>query len=176
MELAQRHVERRFLFTDLLQAIHAKIQTFPDTDSGSAYEAKSLGLHGVALPKMLLETLILVLGKRSGQVVVAKGKVLATNQIWRKAMTTVGQVAQQTAEQDEIKLASCIPQRRLLLAKISKPAQQVGIAAQLGKLTYAWEMGVEIGEKSTRTRAIFLHRSRPKGDGQLLHLGFQDVV
>jgi hypothetical protein len=28
MELAERDVERRFLFTDLLQAIHAKIQTF----------------------------------------------------------------------------------------------------------------------------------------------------
>jgi hypothetical protein len=36
MELAERDVECRFLFTDLLQAIHAKIQTFPDTDSGSA--------------------------------------------------------------------------------------------------------------------------------------------
>jgi hypothetical protein len=88
MELAQRHVERRFLFTDLLQAIHAKIQTFPNTDSGSSYEAESVGLHGVALPELLLEALILVLGKRPGQVVVAKGEVLATNQIRGKAMTT----------------------------------------------------------------------------------------
>lgn len=102
MELAQRHVERRFLFTDLLQAIHAKIQTFADTDSGSSYEAESVGLQGVALPELLLEALILVLGKRPGQVVVAKGEVLATNQIRGKAMTTVGQVAQQTAEQDQI--------------------------------------------------------------------------
>ena len=102
MELAERDVERRFLFTDLLQAIHAKIQTFPDTDSGSAYEAESMSLYGVALPELLLEALILVRGKRPGQVVVAKGKVLATNQIRGKAMTTVGQVAQQTAEQDQI--------------------------------------------------------------------------
>jgi hypothetical protein len=63
-----------------------------------------------------------------------------------------------------------------LLAKISKPAQQVGIAAQLGKLTYAWEVGVEIGEESTRTGAIFLHGSRPEGDGQLLQLRFEDLV
>jgi hypothetical protein len=63
-----------------------------------------------------------------------------------------------------------------LLAKIAKPAQQVGITTQLGRLTYAWEMGVEIGEESTRTGAIFLHRSRPEGDGQLLHLSFQDLV
>ena len=102
MELAQWHVECRFLFTDLAQAIHAKIQTFPDTDSGSPYEAESKGLHGAALPELLLEALILVRGKRTGQVVVAQGKVLATNQVRLKAMTTVGQVAEQTAEQDEI--------------------------------------------------------------------------
>ena len=63
-----------------------------------------------------------------------------------------------------------------MLAKISKPAQQVGIAAQLGRLAYVWEMGVEIGEESTRAGAIFLHGSRPEGDGQLLHLRFQDLV
>lgn len=102
MELAERDVERRFLFTDLAQAIHAKIQTFPDTDSSSSYEAESMGLHGVALVQLLLEALILVRGKRPGQVVVAKGKVLATNQIRGKAMTTVAQVTQQTAEQDQI--------------------------------------------------------------------------
>jgi antitoxin component of MazEF toxin-antitoxin module len=95
-------VECRFLFTELPQAIHAKIQTFPDTDSGSSYEAESMGFHGVALPELLLKALILVWGKRPGQVVVAKRKILATNQIRRKAMTTVGQIAEQTAEQDEI--------------------------------------------------------------------------
>jgi len=63
-----------------------------------------------------------------------------------------------------------------LLAKIAKPAQQVGIAAQLGRLAYAWEVGVEIGDESTRTGAIFLHGSRPEGDGQLLHLRFEDLV
>jgi hypothetical protein len=44
MELAERDLECRFPFTDLPQAIYAKIQTFPDTDSGSSYEAESMSL------------------------------------------------------------------------------------------------------------------------------------
>ena len=59
-------MERRLLFTDLTQAIQAKIQTFSDTDSGSSYEAESMSLHGITLLQLLLEALILVRGKRPG--------------------------------------------------------------------------------------------------------------
>jgi hypothetical protein len=95
-------VKRSFWFTELLQAIHWKIQTFPDTDSGSSYQAEGMSLHGVMLPELLLEALILVLGKWSGQVVIAERHILASNQIRGKRMTSIDQIAQQTPEQDEI--------------------------------------------------------------------------
>src|SRR5207302_2860139 len=134
MELAQRHVKHRLLLADLLQAIQGKIETFTDADSSSSYEAEGIGLQRVVLTELLLQALILVWGKRSGQVMVAKGEVLAANQIRGKGMTVVGQVTQQTAEQDQIQLAGCVAERRPLLAEKAEPAQQMRIATQLGGL------------------------------------------
>ena len=81
MELAQGHVERSFVFTDQLQAIHRKIETFADADSGSPYEAKGMGFERITLPELLLQVLILVGRKRPGQIMVVRRKVLAANQI-----------------------------------------------------------------------------------------------
>ena len=176
MELAQRHVKHRLLLADLLQAIQGKIETFTDADSSSSYEAEGIGLQRVVLTELLLQALILVWGKRSGQVMVAKGEVLAANQIRGKGMTVVGQVTQQTAEQDQIQLAGCVAERRPLLAEKAEPAQQMRIATQLGGLMQVGEVGVKVSKESMHTRAIFLHRARPEGGGKPLNLGFQDLV
>ena len=175
MELAQRHVKHRLLLADLLQAIQGKIETFTDADSSSSYEAEGIGLQRVVLTELLLQALILVWGKRSGQVMVAKGEVLAANQIRGKGMTVVGQVTQQTAEQDQIQLAGCVAERRPLLAEKAEPAQQMRIATQLGGLMQVGEVGVKVSKESMHTRAIFLHRARPEGGGKPLNLGFQDL-
>src|SRR5207302_8606370 len=138
--------------------------------------AEGIGLQRVVLTELLLQALILVWGKRSGQVMVAKGEVLAANQIRGKGMTVVGQVTQQTAEQDQIQLAGCVAERRPLLAEKGEPAQQMRIATQLGGLMQVGEVGVKVSKESMHTRAIFLHRARPEGGGKPLNLGFQDLV
>jgi hypothetical protein len=63
---------------------------FADTDSGGPHEAESVALQGVGETELLLQALIVLQGKRSGQIVVAWGEVLATNKVRLQAMALVG--------------------------------------------------------------------------------------
>jgi len=90
MELTQWHMQRHVLFIDRLQAIQGKSDAFADTDSSGAQEAESVALQGVGETELLLQALILLQGKRSGQIVVARGEILATNEVGRQGMAQVG--------------------------------------------------------------------------------------
>jgi hypothetical protein len=89
MELAQRHMERELLFTDPSEAVHGEIDAFADTDPRSSHEAQSIGLQGIVVTEFLLQALILLQGKRSRQIAVTRGKVLATNEVGRERMAPV---------------------------------------------------------------------------------------
>jgi hypothetical protein len=123
-----------------------------------------------------LEAQILFRGERSGQVMVANRKILAANQVRRNGITVVADVAQQTTEQGQMFLASSITQRRPLLAKRAEPTQHMRIAAQLGSLMYAREVGVEISKKATSMVAIFVYGAWPGSGGKALNLRFQDLI
>jgi hypothetical protein len=125
---------------------------------------------------LLLQALIVVQRKRSWQIVVAWGKVLATNEVWLQEMPLVGQVAQHAPELDETRLANHIAERRMLLTEEAEPAQQVRISAQLGKFAQVGKSSVEISQKAAGAGAILLHGSRVEGSGQVVDMGFEDLV
>jgi hypothetical protein len=122
MGLTQRHMQGHLLFMDRLQAIDGESDAFAYTDSGGPHEAESIGLQGVGKTELLLQALIVLQRKRSWQIVVAWGKVLATNEVGLQEMPLVGQVAQHTPELDETRLANHIAERRMLLAEEAEPA------------------------------------------------------
>jgi hypothetical protein len=90
MELTQRHMQGHLLFIDRLQAMDGESDAFANSDSGGAHEAESIGLQGVGETELLLQALILLQRKRSGQVAVAWGEILATNEVGLQDMALVG--------------------------------------------------------------------------------------
>ncbi len=69
-----------------------------------------------------------------------------------------------------------IAERGILLAEESEPGQEMGIAAEVGKLVQAGKGSVEKRQEIMGTVAVALHRFRPTGGGERLNLGFQDFV
>ena len=79
-------------------------------------------------------------------------------------MTRRGQVAEQAAENDQVDSARARGQRRILFAEAAEPAEQMGIAAQLGELEHLREIGLEIGEEVMDRRSVGLVGSRKSLD------------
>src|ERR1700737_2371772 len=77
-------------FPDWAQAIEGKSDALADADSGGAYESESVGFQRVHVAELLLQALILLARKRSGQIVVMRWEILATNEVERQGMTMIG--------------------------------------------------------------------------------------
>jgi hypothetical protein len=107
---------------------------------------------------------------------VAKRKVLATNQIRRNEITAITYVVQQTTEQSQMLLAANVTQRRPALAERAEPTQQMRITAQLRRLMQAREIGMQKSNKLANTVAIFVYAARPVGGGKVLNLSLQDLL
>ena len=60
-------------------------------------------------------------------------EVLAANQVRREGVADGSEVVEYAAEADQIVDARLVAQGRLLCAQPAEPAEQVGVAAQLGK-------------------------------------------
>jgi hypothetical protein len=74
--------------------------------------------------------LILLERKRPGQIVVARREILMTNEVGEEGMPLIGQVTQQAAYAEQVKLADSIVRRGILLAEEAEPAEEMRIAAQ----------------------------------------------
>jgi len=77
----------------------------------------------------LLEPLIVLRGKRLGQVLGARREIFSADQPGRKGMAIVGQVLEQTAEAEEVIRAGFVTQGGILLAEATEPTQPMRAAA-----------------------------------------------
>jgi len=75
-------------------------------------------------------------------------KILREDKLGLQGITLGGKVAEQAAEPDEIYSASALGQGRVFPVKAPKPAEQMGIAAQLGELAHLRKIRLEIGEEA----------------------------
>jgi hypothetical protein len=74
-------------------------------------------------------------------------EILRKDQPGLEGMAGGSKVVEQAAEKDQVYAASLIGQGRILLAEATEPAEQMGIAAQLGELEHLREIRLKIGEE-----------------------------
>jgi hypothetical protein len=86
-------------------------------------------------------------------------------------MALGGKVAEQAAEADEIDSASALGQGRVFLAEAAEPAEQMGIAAQLGELAHLWKIRLEIEEEAMGGDSIVSVGSGESLDASVKDLG-----
>jgi hypothetical protein len=80
--------------------------------------------------------------------------ILGEDQPGLQGMARRGKVVEQAAETDQVDPARARGQGRILFAQAAEPAEQMGIAAQLGELEQRRKIGLEIGEEATDRRSI----------------------
>jgi hypothetical protein len=86
-------------------------------------------------------------------------------------MARRGKVVEQAAETDQVDPARARGQGRILFAQAAEPAEQMGIAAQLGELEHLREIRLEIGEEAMGSHSIVSMGSR-----QSLDAGVKDLL
>src|SRR5258708_7108572 len=107
-------MQRPFVFSDLTQAVPNQIEAFADADSGGAGQQERIGRQIVSPVQFLLEELIVLRRKRSGQITRMRREVLAANQAVLEGVAVGREVVEQTAETKEAILAGLIAQRGIL--------------------------------------------------------------
>ena len=150
------------------------MDAFSDAHSGGTSEQEGIAVYIVGTAEFLLQALIIFWGKRSGKVLREPREIFVEDQPGLQRMTRRGQVAEQAAENDQIDSARGRGQRRILFAQAAEPAEQMGIAAQLGDLEHLRKIGLQITEKAPRGDSIALYRFRSQGSCESLNAGIQD--
>ena len=102
-------------------------------------------------------------------------EILATKQVRLKGVAVGGQVVQQAPEAVQIDGARWVAQGRLLCAQPAEPAEQVGVAAQLGKPAELREVGVEIAQETMGQVSVEADGGGPQSEGESLDVRFQDL-
>jgi hypothetical protein len=176
VQLAHRNMKGPLIMMDLPQAIHLKIDTLADADSGEVDEQQSVGFEVVGMAELLLQALIVFGRKRLGQIAGARRKILAANQVGLERMTVVGQVPEQTAKPDQMIQAGLIAQGTSLIAKRAEPTQQMRIAAQLREYLYFGESRVEIAEEMSDYLSIVAHGVGAESSGQDVKVSVKDLL
>src|SRR6266568_112753 len=168
-------MQRPLVRTDLAQAVQRQIDTFADTDSGGASEQQRERRQVAGARQFLLQELIVLWGKRSGEVVGERRKVLAADEMGSQRMAVGGQILEQAAEINQKKDARPVGQRRLLLGQGAEPAEQMGIAAELAEAAHPWKSSAEIGQEAPGGGAIALDGAGAQCGSEIFDVGMEDL-
>jgi len=98
-------------------------------------------------------------------------EILGEDQARLQGVAFAGKVVEQAAETDQVDPARARGQGWILLAQAAEPAEQMGIAAQLGELEHLRKIGLEIGEEAMGSHSIVSVGSR-----QSLDAGVKDLL
>ena len=161
--------------SELRETIQGEIDAFADADAGGAGQQEGIGGQVVGAAQFLLQELIVWWRQRFGQIVGPWGEVLAANQVRREGVAVGGEVVEYAAEADQIVDARLVAQGRLLCAQPAEPAEQVGVAAQLGKPAELRKVGVEIAQENLGQGSVVADGGGPQGEGKSLEVSFQDL-
>ena len=63
-----------------------------------------------------------------------------------------------------------------MMGKVTSPAEQMGVAAQIGKTVQLWEIGLEIGQKTTCGNSKDAYRLGPHSGREYLDTVCKNVV
>jgi len=175
VEFTEGNVECPLVGSQLSQAVQRQIDAFADADSGSPDEQEGIGVEIVGAAQLLLQELIILRGKRSGQIARSWREVFATNELGWKGMAVGGQIVQQAADLEEVTVARSTAERRLLFTEGAEPGEQMRIATQLGEAAKVGEGAAEISQEAVRGRSIVAYGARAEGEGEGADLGLEDL-
>ena len=175
VQFAYGDMQRPLVHTDLPQTVQREIDALADADSGGASEQQCIGRQVVGAAQFLLQQLIVLGRKRSWQVPGLRRKVVATDEVGRKAMAIGGQIVQQPAETDQKVGAGFITQGRLSLAQRAEPAKQMGIAAELAEPAHLRKGRADVGQEAASGATIAAHGVGTQSQSESLDVCFQDL-
>jgi hypothetical protein len=92
--------------------------------------------------QFLLEQLIVLERKRSGQIPRRRRKVLAADEVWRDGVAVGDQIVEHPTKTEKIAAAGLVGQRRLSFAEMAEPGKQMRIAAKLRRSAHLGESSV----------------------------------
>jgi hypothetical protein len=191
LQLPEGNVNGPPIRAGIVEAIVGKINTFPDAHSGVADEQQDIGGQIIATEQFLLNQLILLRRQGAWQPLRSARNVLATDQVGQVGdLRAPGKLFQHAAHKQQ----ACDVDRghQVLGAQIDKPAENVGIAAQLMERHNSRMLLTKIDQKGAGDGTILTNRRRREGGSQrvnrsleLLHqrmfqrsitAGFHDVL
>jgi hypothetical protein len=151
------------------------VGAFAEADASGTHEQERITEQIVGSAQFLLQALIVLEGERPWQVTGSGREILTTNKVRPKGMEVGRQILQQSPETKEMLEADFIAQGRLSFAQPAEPAEQMGIAAQLGESGQVRKGGLEIGEEVACCTPIVGHRAGPQGGGERLEMSFKEA-
>src|SRR3989442_1434781 len=95
-------MQRPLVRSEWPQAVQSQIDAFANADSGGAGQQKGIGRQVIGSAQFLLEELIILWRKRSGQITRARRKVVRQDEARLDGMAVGGQVVQQAAEAEQV--------------------------------------------------------------------------
>jgi hypothetical protein len=160
----------------LPQAIQTQTDAFADADTCGAHEQQRVGIQVVSATEFLLQELIVLRRKRSGQIPGRRREVLRADKVWRNGVAVGSQIVEHPAKTEQIAAAGLVRQRRLMFAEMAEPGKQVGIAAELGESRQTRESSVEPGKESAGNAAIISHAVAAQSQSESTEVRFKDLI
>jgi hypothetical protein len=168
-------MERPLFTSHLPQAIQWQMDALADADSRSSDEKKRIGVEIVGTAQFLLQELILLRGKRPGEIAGFWREILSTNEIGLNWVVVGSQIVQQAAEEKEVVDAGFVAQGWLPFTEPAKPTKQMRVAAQFRDLVKLWEGSTEVRQKTARGVSVVVYRAGPKREGERSDLCFKNL-
>ena len=157
LQLPERNVNRPSILAEMVEAIIGKIGAFPDAHSGMAHQQEDIGRQIIAAEQFLLDQLILLGCQGAWQPLRSARNVFATDQMGQIGnLCTPSKLCQHTAHKQQ---ASDVDGgHQVLGAQIDKPAENMGIAAQLIKRPNGGMLLTKIDQKAAGDGTILTDR------------------
>jgi len=120
--------------------------------------------------------LIIAGGKRPGQIPRLRRKVLTADEVGRNGVAVGGQIVEHPAKIEQIIVAGFVAQGRLSFAQRAEPAEQMGIATELGEPAYLRKSSMKPGEEAASNAAIVGHAVGPQSQSESTEVRFKDLI
>jgi hypothetical protein len=140
VQLANRDVKSPGVSSQLPQAIQTQTDTLADADTCGAHEQQGVGIQVVGATELLLQEPIVLRRKRAGQISRRRREVLRADKVWRNGVAVGSQIVEHPAKTEQIAAAGLVGQRRLMVAEMAEPGEQMRIASELGESAYPGEI------------------------------------
>lgn len=137
-------MQRPLVRSQWSQTVQREINAFAYAHTSGTGEQQGIRRQVIDAVEFLLQPVIFFCGQGPGKILRLRWEILRENQPGLEGIARVGKVEEQPPEAEQVYLTSMIRQRRGLFAEAPEPAEQVGIAAQLGKPAELRKVGVEI--------------------------------